>query len=404
MIMPQAEINIGLVGHVDHGKTTLTKALSGVWTDKHSEEIRRGISIRLGYADSVFYKCESCKVPDSYSTSETCPKCGAKSKLTRKVSFVDAPGHETLIATMLSGSALMDGVILVISADEECPQPQTKEHLLALKLMGLKNLVVVQNKIDIINKEQAKSNREQIRAFLKKMGFDVPIIPIAANYNANTDVLIAAIEEFIATPKRDNSKPLRMYIARSFDINRPGTLAKDLRGGVLGGSIVEGEVKVGDEIEIRPGIKRTRQNQDVWSPVKTKVAAIYEGEESYDKGTPGGLLALQTMLDPCLTKSDSLSGNMVGPVGSLPEPLKLLDCKLEIIERELIDSDVSILPNEPLMLSIGTSVTVGVVQKIKGSEISMALKIPIVAAKGDRIAISKRIDMKWRLVGYCEIV
>jgi translation initiation factor 2 subunit 3 len=404
MIMPQAEINIGLVGHVDHGKTTLTKALSGVWTDKHSEEIRRGISIRLGYADSVFYKCEACKEPNSYSTTETCPKCGAKAKLTRKVSFVDAPGHETLIATMLSGSALMDGVILVISADEECPQPQTKEHLLALKLMGLKNLVVVQNKIDIVDKEQAKSNREQIRAFLKKMGFDVPIIPIAANYNANTDVLIAAIEEFIPTPKRDNSKPLRMYIARSFDINRPGASAKELKGGVLGGSIVEGEVKVGDEIEIRPGIKRTRQNQDLWSPVKTKVAAIYEGEESYDKGTPGGLLALQTMLDPCLTKSDSLSGNVAGPVGSLPEPFKNLDCKLHLIERELIDSDVSLLPNEPLMLSIGTSVTVGIVQKIKGDDISMTLKIPIVASKGDRIAISKRIDMKWRLVGYCEIV
>jgi translation initiation factor 2 subunit 3 len=402
--MPQAEINIGLVGHVDHGKTTLTKALSGVWTDRHSEEIRRGISIRLGYADATFYKCEKCSGLDAFSTEEKCPKCGGKAKLLRKVSFVDAPGHETLIATMLSGSAIMDGVILVIAADEKCPQPQTKEHLLALKLMGLKNIVVVQNKVDIVEKEDAKKNKEQIAAFLKKVGIDAPIIPLAANYNANTDALIAAVQEYIPTPKRDPSKPARMYVARSFDINKPGIRIKDITGGVLGGSLIEGQLKIGDEIEIKPGIKSIKHNQEIWETVKTKVAAIYEGEESYDNGTPGGLIAVQTMLDPYLTKSDSLSGNVLGTVGSVPEPVKEVDCKLHLIERSLIDSDVNIMPNEPLMLSIGTTVTVGVVQKIKGDDLSMSLKIPIVADKGDRLAISKRIDMKWRLVGYCEIV
>jgi translation initiation factor 2 subunit 3 len=402
--MPQAEVNIGLVGHVDHGKTTITKALSGTWTDRHSEEIKRGISIRLGYADATIYKCEKCCGFSAYTTESTCPACRAASKFVRKISFVDAPGHETLIATMLSGSALMDGVILVIAADEECPQPQTKEHLLALKLMGVRNLIVVQNKIDVVKREEAQKNKEQIESFLKQVGIEAPIIPLAANYNANTDVLISAIEEYIPTPKRDPSKPPRMYVARSFDINKPGTEIEEINGGVLGGSLVEGELRVGDDVEIKPGIKKVRHNQDIWESVKAKITEINVGDESVDSVVPGGLIALQTTLDPFLTKSDSLSGNVLSKSDALPEPLKSVDGKLHFVERELIDSDITIIPNEPLMLSIGTAVTVGMVKKIKGEDISLDLKIPIVADKGDRIAISKRVDMKWRLIGYCEIV
>src|SRR5660397_236402 len=115
-----------MVGHVDHGKTTLVSALSGVWTDQHSEEVKRGISIRLGYANVTFKKCPQCPEPDAYTVASVCEKCGAKAEPLRTVSFVDAPGHETLMATMLSGAAIMDGAILVIAANEPCPQPQTK--------------------------------------------------------------------------------------------------------------------------------------------------------------------------------------------------------------------------------------------------------------------------------------
>ena len=102
----QPEVNIGLVGHVDHGKTTLTQALSGVWTDTHSEERRRGISIKLGYADTAFYKTDSGKY---YATGRH-PEGGkdVDSELQRVVSFVDAPGHETLMAIMITGASIMD--------------------------------------------------------------------------------------------------------------------------------------------------------------------------------------------------------------------------------------------------------------------------------------------------------
>ncbi|MBW2972058.1 GTP-binding protein, partial [Candidatus Woesearchaeota archaeon] len=169
----QPEVNIGLVGHVDHGKTTLTERLSGKWTDTHSEELKRGITIRLGYADTVFFKCKKC---GSYGVKHKCA-CGEDAEPLRKVSFVDAPGHESLMATMLAGATIMDGALLLIAANEACPQPQTREHLMALQIIGVKNLVVVQNKIDLVKEDDALKNYDQIREFLKGSDYaDAPIV------------------------------------------------------------------------------------------------------------------------------------------------------------------------------------------------------------------------------------
>ena len=134
----QPEVNIGLVGHVDHGKTTLTERLSGKWTDTHSEELKKGITIRLGYANTILRKCLKCKGADAYTVKEKCPKCKGKTKELREISIIDAPGHESLMATMLSGANVMEGALLLVSANEPCPQPQTKEHLMALEIKGEK--------------------------------------------------------------------------------------------------------------------------------------------------------------------------------------------------------------------------------------------------------------------------
>ncbi len=146
------EANIGLVGHVDHGKTTLTRALSGKWTDEHSEELKKGITIRIGYADVTYYKDEDGRLNTDGEGEEV-----------RTVSLVDAPGHETLMANVLSGAALMDGAILLVAADEECPQPQTREHLAALDIIGIENVVIAQNKVDKVDRDQIEKNHEQIR-------------------------------------------------------------------------------------------------------------------------------------------------------------------------------------------------------------------------------------------------
>ncbi len=240
--VPLPEVNIGLVGHVDHGKTTLVAALSGVWTDRHSEELKRGISIKLGYADATFRKCPECEPPEAYTVEEVCPIHGVETEILRTVSFVDSPGHEMLMATMLSGAAIMDGAVLVIAANEKCPRPQTKEHLMALQIIGVDKIVIAQNKIDIVSPERVLENYQEIKEFVKgTVAENAPIIPISAQQKVNMDALIEAIEETIPTPERDLDSPPLMHVARSFDVNKPGTPPEKLLGGVLGGAFREGE-------------------------------------------------------------------------------------------------------------------------------------------------------------------
>jgi len=190
----QPEVNIGTIGHVDHGKTTLVESLTGVWASRHSEELKRGITIKLGYADAVIFKCPKCESPRNLSTHETCPKCGTKGVFIRALSFVDAPGHEALMATMLSGAAVMDGVILVIAADETCPQPQTREHLAAIEIVGINKIIIAQNKVDLVNRERALKSYNEIKAFTKgTVAENVPVIPISAQNQVNIDLLLDAI-------------------------------------------------------------------------------------------------------------------------------------------------------------------------------------------------------------------
>ena len=399
------ELNIGMVGHVDHGKTTLTMALTGKWTDTHSEELKRGITIRLGYADTTFYKCKKCEGlggPACYGTSAKCPVCFGDCEPVRTVSFVDAPGHETLMATVLSGSALMDGAILVIAANEPCPQPQTAEHLAVLDIVGIKNIVIVQNKIDIVSEEEAEKNYEQIKKFVKgTVAENAPVIPISAQHRAGIGALIQAIEEKMPTPKKDPDHEPKMVVARSFDVNKPGTPIEKLIGGVVGGSLIEGILKVGQDIEMRPGVKI----EEKWQPLKTKIASIIQGNVKVEEGKPSGLLALGTTLDPFLTKADSLVGNIVGLPGKLPPVWHDLKLEVHIMPRIIgLDEKGKVqitLPakGEALLMNVGTARTIGVCTT-PGKISSFTLKIPICAAAGEKVALSKQIAGRLRLIGW----
>ncbi len=396
-------VNIGLVGHVDHGKTTLTHRLTGKWTDTHSEEIKRGITIKLGYANASFYKCPKC---GRYSNKEICPYCNSKTEFQRTVSFVDAPGHESLMATMLAGATIMDGALLLIAANEPCPQPQTKEHLIALQIMGVKHIVVVQNKIDLVSEEQALENFKQIKEFLKGTPYEnAPIVPISARGNANIDVLIKYIEKYIPTPKRDETKEPLMFVARSFDVNKPGTNPLDLAGGVLGGAIVQGKFRVNDEIEIRPGFRFVKQNKVVYEPIKTKIVEIQTADVKLKEAIPGGSVAIMTELDPATVKSDQLMGSIVGKPGQLPPVWEKLILELHLLERVVgLQEEMKIEPikqNEMLMLNVNAAATVGIVTKIlKNNRIEVTLRLPVCARVGDKVAISRRIQHRFRLIGY----
>ncbi|MCU4926184.1 translation initiation factor IF-2 subunit gamma [Halobacteria archaeon AArc-dxtr1] len=399
----QPEVNIGLVGHVDHGKTTLVQALSGSWTDQHSEEMKRGISIRLGYADATFRRCPGVDEPECYTVEEECPD-GSESEPLRTVSFVDAPGHETLMATMLSGASLMDGAVLVVSANEPVPQPQTEEHLMALDIIGIENIVIAQNKVDLVDPETARNNYEQIQEFVEgTVAEDAPVVPVSAGQEVNLDLLINAIEEEIPTPERDPDAEPRMHVARSFDINKPGTSAADLAGGVLGGSLVQGQLDVDDEIEVKPGRQIEEGGQTEFVPIETTIRSLQAGGQSADTVTPGGLLGVGTGLDPALTKGDALAGRIAGPPGSLPQTWESFTMSVDLLERvvgmdggETIDE---ISTGEPLMMTVGTSTTVGAVTSARSGECEVTLKRPVCAEPGAKIAINRRIGARWRLIG-----
>jgi translation initiation factor 2 subunit 3 len=399
----QPEVNIGTSGHVDHGKTTLTQAITGIWTSAHSEELRRGITIKVGYADAAFYKCPNANPPECYSTEPDCAKLGGGApQLLRVVSFVDCPGHESLMANMLSGAALMDGAILVIAANEKVPQPQTREHLLALQMMGMKNLVVVQNKVDLVSDKDAEENYRSITNFIAgSIAEHAPIIPISAQHHLNIDALIEALEEKIPTPKRNETAPPLMQVLRSFDVNHPGMDESRLVGGVLGGTLVQGRLAEGDEIELKPGIIEEGQTKS--DPIVTKVGSLMTSAGRAEEVHPGGLIAIGTQLDPFFTRSDLLVGAVLGKPGELPPVFESLSLDVKLFEtavgtQELVKVE-KIKMSEVLRLNVGTGVTVGIVGSSRDTIVDCKLKKPVCAAKGNRVAISRRIGDRWRLIG-----
>ncbi|MFW9896561.1 MAG: translation initiation factor IF-2 subunit gamma [Candidatus Thorarchaeota archaeon] len=415
LIKKQAECNIGLVGHVDHGKTTLVKALTGDWTDRHSEEQERGISIKLGYSNATVLYCPVC---DEYTTAYlvekkrekgqprfSCQNCKGNLEFRRNISFVDAPGHEILMATMLSGASLMDGACLLIAADESCPQPQTREHLAALNIAGIDKIIILQNKIDAVSREQALENFQQIKEFVKgTVAENAPIIPVSAVFEANLNLVIRGFEEIIPTPTFNEEEAFQFLIARSFDINRPGKEIIDLKGGVIGGSVLKGNIEIGSEIEIKPGI---RVKED-YIPIKSKVVSISQGNKQLQIAKPGGLIGLGTNLDPALTKGDHLIGHLVGKPGTLPEILKEVELKVNLLDRVIgSEMQMKVQPlkhGEKLLLVVGTEKSGGTVIKILKNSTIIKLTPPICPPENFIYAISRIINRRYRLIGYGEEV
>jgi translation initiation factor 2 subunit 3 len=398
----QPNVNIGTAGHVDHGKTTLVEAITGVWTSGHSEELRRGITIKVGYADAAFYKCPQCQSPLGYSTTPSCSNCGGKSELQRVVSFVDSPGHESLMANMLSGGALMDGAILVVAANEKVPQPQTREHLLALQVLGITQIVIVQNKVDLADSEKAIENYSQINEFVKgSVASNAPIIPISAQHKLNIDALIEAIETSIKTPPRSTGKAAIMHVLRSFDINKPGLPLDKVNGGVIGGALIQGELTLGDEIEIRPGFMDEKKNK--YEPIRSVVSTLGTGAGLVQKVRPGGLVAIGTKLDPTYVKSDSLIGSVVGKPETLPDDVEDISIDVKLFDtavgtQEMVKVE-PIKTKEFLRLNVGTAATLGTVTNSKDNKIEAKLKKPLCLLPQSRVALSRRIADRWRLIG-----
>ena len=296
----------------------------------------------------------------------------------------------------------MDGSILLVAANEKVPQPQSKEHLLALQTLGITQIVVVQNKVDLISYKEALTNYTDITKFTKGTNASKsPIVPVSAQSGLNLDALISTIENNIETPERDESKNSVLHVLRSFDINKPGSVIQDMKGGVIGGSLTQGIFNIGDEIEIKPGLNNDKKQS--YEPIHTEIVSLGTGAGTVDSVKPGGLVAIGTKLDPTLTRGDSLLGSVVGKPDSLPDNSN--NAKLEV---SLFDSAVGsaneekitpIKAGENLRVNIGTAPILGKVTNVKSENIELSFKRPVCLFEKSNVAISRRISDRWRLIG-----
>lgn len=422
VISRQATLNIGTIGHVAHGKSTLVKAISGVHTVKFKNELERNITIKLGYANAKIYRCSNpeCPRPGCYrsagsSTPDRFPcerlKCDGEFICIRHVSFVDCPGHDILMATMLNGAAVMDAALLLVAGNEPCPQPQTSEHLAAVEIMQLKNLLILQNKIDLINESQAKDQQDQIKNFVEGTGADsAPIIPISAQLKYNVDVVCEYICKKVPVPIRDFTTDARLIVIRSFDVNKPGSEVENLKGGVAGGSILKGILRVGQEIEVRPGIvSKTADGRVQCRPIYSKVVSLFAEQNQLQYAVPGGLIGVGTKIDPTLCRGDRLVGHILGAVGTLPDIFTEIEVVYYLLRRLLgvrteggkKAAKVSKLTKgEVLMVNIGSLSTGGRVVAVKDDAAKIALTDPICTEVSEKITLSRRIEKHWRLIGW----
>jgi translation initiation factor 2 subunit 3 len=397
----------------------LVKAISGVHTVKFKQELVRNITIKLGYANAKIYKCDNIECPSpgnykSYGSSKEekpiCERLGCNSKMTlqRHISFVDCPGHDILMATMINGAAIMDAALLLIGGNEPCPQPQTAEHLAAIEIMNLKNILIVQNKIDLIKEKDAASQYDSIKNFVKStVAENAPIIPISAQHKYNIDVVCEYICTKIPIPIRDLTSSPQLIIIRSFDINKPGEPLQTMKGGVAGGSILKGVIKVGNECEIRPGlITKNSDGSFKCMPLRTKIVSLFTEKNNLEIACPGGLIGCGTNLDPSLTRADRLVGQVLGEYGKLPDIYVEIEITYYLLNRLLgVNSKnttkvTKLAKNEVLMVNIGSLTTGARVLNAKNKTASMVLTMPVCTSINEKIALSRKIETKWRLIGW----
>jgi len=411
----QATINIGTIGHVAHGKSTVVRAISGVKTTRFREESVRNITIHLGYANAKLYKGIGAKRPACYvSRSSKHPdvfeKDGVTYVLQRHLSFVDCPGHDILMATMLNGAAVMDAALLLIAANEDCPQPQTSEHLAAVKIMDQKNIIILQNKIDLIQPQQAAQQYEQIDSFVRGHLKNPLIIPISAQLKINIDVLCEALCNFVPIPKRVFDCPAQLIVIRSFDVNKPGSTVDELQGGVAGGTLDKGVLRVGQEIEVRPGIIKKREGVLTVTSVFSQIVSMHTEKNKLEYAVPGGLIGVGTKIDPVQTRGDRLIGQLLGEVGKLPAVLIEIEIKYFLLRRLLGVKRVQkskatkvqrLAKGDMLLVNIASSSCGAKVTHVKKNESAkLQLMKPVCAEIGAKLALSRRVDKTWRLVGW----
>ncbi len=333
---------IGTAGHIDHGKTTLVKAITGTDTDRLKEEKQRGITIELGFA--------KLDLPSGTS-----------------VGVVDVPGHERFIKNMVAGVTGVDIVALVIAADEGV-MPQTKEHLEICQLLGIKRGLVVLTKIDMVDEEWLELVMEDIREFIKETFMaEAPVIPISSLTGQGLDSLLKTLDSMVLEiPGRQSQGPFRLPVDRSFIMKGFGT--------VVTGTVISGSIEVGQEVSIYPAGPNTR----------------IRGIQIHGKDSQRAVPGLRTALNlQGVTKEEIRRGTVVALPESL-RPSSLLD--LELFSLSSVERPIK--HRAPVRFHVGTSEIMGRVliqqdelQPGEKAYVQIKLEEPVAVLPGDRYVI-----------------
>lgn len=406
----QPTMNIGMIGSVSDGKSTIVRGLTSIDTQRHSSEKKSNKTINLGYANAKIFRCTACPKPTCYQSYPSqvydplCQLCKGPTVLEKHVSFVDVPGHNSLMAAMLNGTCVMDSTIVVEAiSNKEIPAPQTEEHLFAAKIMNLHNSIVCMNKMDLVSKSKAVKKINEFQNYLvenNSIAKNSIMIPIVANFGINIDVLCECITK-LEDPKRDLDIETRMIIVRSFQINKPGTKMSEISGGVVGGTIMEGILRVGDKVEILPGLIQRNQNpkkgQAKWSyrPLKSLVRSIKSEQNDLQLSIPGGLVGVQLTLDPGLTTKDGLVGNTMRVVHHDKKPTEYHIFEVLRIITELFREgpEYKINNSDRLVVNHNARNVDCTVVKVLNKKMELSLDSPICAQIGEIITLSKKNGM-----------
>lgn len=335
-------VTMGTAGHIDHGKTTLVKAITGVDTDRLSEEKKRGITIELGFAPLML-------------------PSGAR------VSTVDVPGHEKFLKTMVAGVSGIDFALFVVAADEGI-MPQTKEHLDVLNVLGIDKAIVALTKTDLVQQDEISKRIQEINNLLEDTDLEgSPIIPVSVIDGEGISSLIEAIESITALiVDQPSHGPFRMPLDRVFTMSGHGT--------VVTGTIVGGKVTKGDQVEILP------------EGILAKVRNIQVHNESVDQGIVGDRCAINLSR---VDKKEIQRGSVITQLNSM-KVSTLLDVSLMTVEG--IDP---IHHNQRVHVHLGTKEVLGRIRLLETNNLEekskgyaqLRLEEPLVAQRGDRFII-----------------
>ena len=367
----QPIINIGMLGSVSDGKSTTVHGLTGIKTQRHSDEMKRNITIKPGYANMKIYKNE-----EGYYVSDDNTE---SNELVHHVSFIDCPGHYQLIVTMMSCIKLMDGIILVVSAAEPIEKkPQLIQHIMAIKMSGIKNVIVLLNKLDLVKKSVAKERYNDLCKVLTKYEINPKvIIPVSMNHKIGTQNLLTNIMKYMGpelSQSRTSQSPIFM-ISRSFDINKVNIKYNEIAGGVVGGSLIGGNLKIGDEIEILPGIiSKNQEGEIIYKPHYTKITSLKSETTELQNITSGGLIGIGTNIDPFYCKNDSMIGMIAGLKGTLPNVYTEITIKYKEVSFDNYKWDK--YKNMQMIIIVGTNSIDGRIIKFDDEYVNIKLTKP----------------------------